>query len=197
MTKSDWNISKSNYTCGLCDLKLREGEIYFSTLDRIEDGFHRLDFCPSCFKEHRPGHVFSFWKTTVPLEYESEKDKRPVIDIEFVLDFFRRLEGDQDLQKISFRFVLALMLTRKKVLDLKGSEREKDGSEVLIFSEKTGKHKEEHRVIQPDLNEAEIGAVSEELGQLLGIAPPPTTSNQEEPVAVGEGLQKTGFLECL
>lgn len=174
--KQEWNIAKSNQTCQLCEAKFGVGASYFSAIFVRAEGFERRDFCLSCFQDRRPENVYSYWKTAVP--DAEEEDARPKVDLDSVLDFFRRLDGDADAKRIAFRYVLALMLTRKKVFKLDGSERREDGSEVLVFAARKGGEK--HAVVQPDIDENEIGAVSEELGQLLGIAPPPEKKAPEE-----------------
>ncbi len=182
MAITDWNIAKSNHTCKLCDSKFKEGDQYFSVLFETESeansGFDRHDYCPGCFEQHSPEHAFSFWKSCVP-EGEDEANRKPVLDLESVMAFFRRLSGEKDQQKLSFRFVLALMLTRKKVLKLDGSGKSSEtGEEVLIFKEPKGG--DVHEVVQPPMNDDEIGSVSEELGKLLGIAPPPQTAENAQ-----------------
>jgi len=174
--KQEWNIAKSNQTCQLCEAKFGVGASYFSAIFVRAEGFERRDFCLSCFQDRRPENVYSYWKTAVP--DAEEEDARPKVDLDSVLDFFRRLDGDADAKRIAFRYVLALMLTRKKVFKLDGSEKREDGSEVLVFAARKGGEK--HAVVQPDIDENEIGAVSEELGQLLGIAPPPEKKAPED-----------------
>lgn len=174
--KQEWNIAKSNQTCQLCEAKFGVGASYFSAIFTSAEGFERRDFCLSCFQDRRPENVYSHWKTAVP--NAEEEDARPKVDLDSVLDFFRRLDGDADAKRVAFRYVLALMLTRKKVFKLDGSEKREDGSEVLVFAARKGGEK--HAVVQPDIDENEIGAVSEELGQLLGIAPPPEKKAPED-----------------
>lgn len=187
MIATEWRIAKSDHTCTHCEAKFAEGQSYYSVLLEQSDAFERKDYCETCFHGHRPADLFSFWKTSVPIEDE-DGDKKPVLDVESVMDFFRRLSSDQQEQRVAFRFVLALMLTRKKVLKLEGSDKREDGSEVLVFKERGG---ELHEVLQPDLDESEIGSVSEELGRLLGIAPPPAkASDEEEDGAEEEGGQE-------
>lgn len=165
---TDWRIAKSNHVCRGCDARFKVGDSYFSVLFDQGNDFQRNDFCADCFQAQRPAGVFSFWKTTVPEEEEETKPK-PVLDVASVLDFFRRLAGDRDPQRVAFRYVLALMLTRKKVLKLKGGSRAQDGSDVLVFAE--GRGGETHEVLQPALSEDEVAVVSAELGRLLGVAP--------------------------
>ena len=180
MVNADWKIAKSTFVCSSCASKFKAAQSYVSVLfDRVE-GFERQDFCAVCFQEKPPAHVFSFWKAVVPDADENEAP-RPVLDVASVLDFFRRLEGEREPQKAAFRYVLALMLTRKKVLRLQGGGKGSAGPDVLVFTE--GRGGERHEVVQPPLDESEIAAVSEELGRLLGLRPAPAKQAPAQGVA--------------
>jgi hypothetical protein len=181
---TEWKIAKSNQTCVLCGARFGATQDYFSALFEQGSSFERRDYCATCFKEHRPANVYSFWKTAVP-EEEEGKPRRPVLDAESVLEFFRRLGEERDPRRISFRFVLALMLARKKVLKLERNARAAEGAEVLVFVER--RSGERHEVPSLQMDETALAAASEELGRLLGLAPPPATAGNS-------GTDKTSCL---
>jgi hypothetical protein len=103
--------------------------------------FIRVDFCESCWdKGRRPEEfsaaglalessstdaptpqlsMFSFWKTAVPLP---QQKKKLLVDDSVLLDVFSRMEGKTEPQEIRFRFVLALILMRKRLLKYEGME---------------------------------------------------------------------------
>jgi hypothetical protein len=103
--------------------------------------FFRVDFCESCWdKGRRPEELspaalgletassesappqlamFSFWKTTVPFP---QQKKKLLVDDSVLLDVFSRMEGRTEPQEIRFRFVLALILMRKRLLKYEGME---------------------------------------------------------------------------
>jgi hypothetical protein len=86
------------------------------------------------------------------------------------MDFFKRLEGESAPQRVAFRYILALMLSRKKLLPSDGKSKDAQGTELQLFREKRGG--QVHRVYAPELNPEEIGTVTEELGVLLGLSKP-------------------------
>ena len=178
MDNTEWSISKSNLICAACNGRFQSSQAYYSALLEQDAALVRHDFCLNCFQEPRPANVFYFWKTAIPEDLAAKP--KPVLDVVAVLEFFRRLAGDRDPQRVAFRYVLALMLTRKKALKLGGGERGKDGEEVWIFVERRGG--ERHAVVQPNLDEAEMASSSLELGRLLGIDAPAPAST---PVSVG------------
>ena len=105
--------------------------------------FVRLDFCEDCWqKGRRPENLprealglpsvpedseisgskmemFSFWKTIVP---EPQQKKKLLVDDSVLVDVFQRMEGKTEPQEERFRFVLALILIRKRLLKYEGME---------------------------------------------------------------------------
>jgi hypothetical protein len=78
--------------------------------------------------------------------------------------FFNRLEGTTEPAKQRFRFVLALILLRKRILRYENSRREGDGE--LWIMRQIGDRKK-HEVYNPGLSEDEIGEVTSQLGSVL------------------------------
>jgi hypothetical protein len=151
---------------------------------QVVDELLRRDFCATCFQEKRPEGVYYFWKATQQAPDDNNKRRQPVIDVDYIIEFFKRLEGDPAPQRIAFRYILALMLTRKKVLYFEEKKKDSSGNELQIFREKRGG--QAHQVYEPSLSEDEITAVSAELGVLLGLTPAPAAAAASEtPAAEG------------
>jgi hypothetical protein len=105
--------------------------------------FVRLDFCLECWQQgRRPENLprealglpplpegttesgpkvemFSFWKTVVP---EPQQKKKLLVDDSVLVDVFQRMESKTEPQEVRFRFVLALILMRKRLLKYEGTE---------------------------------------------------------------------------
>lgn len=188
----EWKIAKPSQACTLCSGSFKPGHGYFSALFEKEKTFERRDYCAECFKTHRPENVYSYWLTHVADE-DDDEPKRPVLDAESVLEFFRRLGSDQDPQRRAFRFVLALMLTRKKVLKLGGSSRNATGEELLVFVERRGG--ERHEVSALQMDEQSLTSAGEQLGRLLGLTPAetaPQAPEDAEASPVSQPKEQTG-----
>jgi len=171
VAENEWRITKRSLSCSACNAALAADQTYFSILLQKPEGLARLEYCHTCFQTRRPTEVYYFWKAAVPpAEGAAARPRRPQIDLEYVLEFFKRLEGEETPQKLAFRYILALMLTRKKLLVFEQKKREADGREIQVFREKRGGVA--HEVCEPALSEAEITNVSAELGVLLGLTPP-------------------------
>lgn len=172
MADHEWNFAKAGSACCACQTAFAPEQRYFSALIQTPGGgIVRQDYCAGCFEAKRPENIFYFWKAAQPGEGESLKQHRPRIDVEYVFEFFKRLEGDSAPQRVAFRYILALMLSRKKIVLFEGKKKDTAGNEVHLFREKRGG--QIHPVIEPALNEEEISSVSAELGVLLGLTPPP------------------------
>jgi hypothetical protein len=161
----DWNISRSQRRCSKCDKEFAEAEAYYSALYDTGADFERKDFCPGCWSapDGSPRErAFSFWKTEVP---KAEEHKKVFVDDAVIFDFFQRLAGEEEQGvKRNFRYILGLMLMRKKVLKFKDVVREGDREYLVLRRSRT---QEEHRVLDPKLTEQEMEDVKNELTQIL------------------------------
>lgn len=195
MAEVEWKIAKSEAACCLCAAQFAPGQAYYSVLVQQTEALQRQDYCASCFQAQRPENVYYFWRATQADPEAGEKKARspgPLVDAEYVLDFFKRLEepganagaNGAESQRLAFRYILALMLARKKTLVFEGKSRDRAGQEVHLFRERRGG--QEHRVVEPPLSAEEVAAVSAELGALLGLKPPPA------PAAAAEAGQPSG-----
>ncbi len=175
MSENEWKISKSGTQCLACNTPFVVGAPYFSALFQTKDGLTRSDWCETCFQTKRPADVYYFWKTTaVKPDAQAPKKARPLVDLDHVMEFFKRLEEDGGSQKIAFRYILALMLSRKKALFAGERKKDAQGRTVQNYREKkSGADLPVHAVVEPDLSEAEIQNLSSELGLLLGLGPMP------------------------
>lgn len=189
----EWKFAKASQACCLCQGALSPGQPFYSALFVIGEKFSRRDYCVPCFQGGPPENVFYFWKAALSDPGAKERSARRglVVDTEYVLEFFERLgEGATPAepdgvgaQRLVFRYVLALMLARKKVLVFEGKVADAAGSGIHIFREKRGGQK--HEVREPALSPEAIAAASAELGVLLGVTPPP--QEHTEARAVGQG----------
>lgn len=129
--------------------------------------------------------VIAFWRARRPKAPEAKPTKLR-FDPEVVLEFFRRLaprkdkatsagtqggdgqtQGLPDAERDELRFVLALLLLRRKVLAFASSQI-RDGQEWLKLSEKKdpGRH---HWVRNPELTDSRLEKLRDRIGELLNM----------------------------
>ena len=156
---ADWEIDRPVGVCQGTGEKIEYGQDYYATLMETEEGLKRHDFCLDYWESEKP-EVFCYWKSRL---VEPDKKKRIFVDDEMLMSFFVRLGEETDQQKINFRFVLLLILMRKRRLKY-DSSRAKDGREMWRMRVVGGDFIE---VENPHLNEDQIEQMSSQLGEIL------------------------------
>jgi len=160
---ADWLIKKTLGQCCQTGRQFAVGEEYYAALVETETGqLERRDYSSDWWQQHKP-QVYCFWKTRMP---DSQQPKKLFVDDEMLMAFFERLGGETAQEKINFRFVLTLVLMRKRRLKYESSEI-KDGAEVWTMRI-TGTD-DRVEVINPHLTEDEIEQLSSQMGQILQV----------------------------
>ncbi len=166
---NDYQVARSTGLCAASGQTLEPGEPCVASLCEREedDGFDRLDFSVEAWDGgHRPPRLFSFWRTTVA---HKEERKRIFVDDQVLSDLFDRLADDDRPQRIAFRFILALILMRKRLLKFVGRETTPDASsEVWLMRPKgTDPDSEPIRVHNPRLSDDDVRDLTAQLGEVL------------------------------
>jgi hypothetical protein len=157
---SEWEINKPLGQCSGSGRKIDCGEEYFAALVETAEGLSRRDFCAEYWTAEKP-NVYCYWKTRLPKPNEK---KQRFVDDEMLMAFFERLGKETEQEKINFRFVLALVLMRKRRLKYDSTEI-KDGKEIWRLRI-TGE-KEFVEVINPKLDEEQINQLTSQIGEIL------------------------------
>ncbi len=158
---TEYHIQQNSRCCAQTGRELKAGEKYFSVLIEENGKFLRQDYCVEVWKGPPEG-VFSFWKGQIN---DQPQDKKPQFDDELLMDCFQRLEGQDDPNKLNFRYVVALLLMRRKRLKFEESQVNARG-EFLVLRDVRSKKKVE--VFNPQLAEEEMISVQEQVFQILG-----------------------------
>jgi hypothetical protein len=155
-----WEIDKPLGQCCGSGKKIKYGEEYFAALVETEEGLARRDFCADYWLAEKPD-VFCYWKTRLP---RPDEKKHIFVDDEMLMAFFERLEKETEQEKINFRFVLALILMRKRRLKY-DSSRTEDSKEIWRLRI-TGE-KEFVEVTNPNLDDEQIEQLTSQIGEIL------------------------------
>jgi hypothetical protein len=187
----EFNIARRSGRCCRCQRDLQPGETILASVWETSDPqqFRRCDFCADCRpaddrapEPPRDGAEaadagtdapdgpavigsapLGLWQTVVP---QPREKKRLFVDDEVLRNFFDRLEGESEPARVNFRFVLALILMRKKLLVYDRSRTREDGVEVWQMHPR-GESQTLCEVVDPHMDEEKIAEVSENLGQIL------------------------------
>jgi len=156
----NWEINKPLGQCFGSGKAIEPGQEYFGALVATEEGLQRRDFCAEFWESEKP-EVFCYWKTRLP---RPDEKKKLFVDDEMLMAFFERLAEETEQEKVNFRFVLALILMRKR--RLKYDATKMDGGQDIwrvrvvgegVFAE----------VVNPHLDEEQIEQLSSQIGQIL------------------------------
>ncbi len=164
----DYNISKVSGACTRCQKDLPPGDRFVAVVREVNEEFQRRDYCTNCWEGpegqqlNRSPEVFGVWVSCIP---QVQERKKLFVDDELLIDFFERLDGVTDQRKIAFRFVLALVLMRKKLLVYDCTEQTDNGTEQWLMHLKGSEHT--HHVIDPKMDEEKIAEVSSQIGAIL------------------------------
>lgn len=157
----DYQIQENTRRCAATGRELRPGERFFSVLLDENGRFVRQDYSGEAWQGPPPG-AFSFWCGRVPARDDSRK---PRIDDELLVDCFQRLEGQAEPAKVNFRYVVALLLMRRKRFKFEEA-RKQNGQEILCL--RCARSRTQYQVVNPGLTEDEMAAVQDEVFKVLG-----------------------------
>ena len=157
---ADYELMRTEGKCSVSGRSFQEGEDFYSVVIETPTGFERRDIAEDCW-DGPPAEAMCFFKTRLA---KKEKPHRTFVDDEVLANFFLRLSGNEEPLKLRFRFVLSLILMRKRVLKYARTIQE-DGGEY--WEMRMVRDKSLHKVFNPVLNDAEIEELTGELGAIL------------------------------
>jgi hypothetical protein len=158
---TDYQIQPNTRRCFVTGRELKPGEKFYTVLLEEGDKFVRRDYGSESW-QGPPTGAFSFWTGRVA---EREGPRLPPIDDDLLVDCFHRLEGQTEPRRINFRYVVALLLMRRKRFRFEESHTAGD-QEVLCV--RCARSKKKYEVVHPRLTEEEMAAVQEEVFKVLG-----------------------------
>lgn len=150
------------------------GERYVAVLARApgEEEMTRLDYALEAWvdgaRPAEPLELFGYWRATVP---EPSERGRPMISDDELLDLFDQFADSEDPQKVAFRYLLALILLRKRKLVYEGGRpaRRRDGRAGYMLVRRRGADAASQRIIDPGMDDQQIDATAALLDQIMNI----------------------------
>ena len=155
----NWDINTHTASCCSCESLFDEGAQFISNIVDNNGDFERRDYCMSCWEKLDKRESFYYWKSL----FNPGKKKKIFIDDDTLMDFFSRLMEEDNESKQNFRYVLSLILMRKKVLKFEDVCKEGD-REYMIMRDK---EEREYRVRDPHLNKETLAEVKQQMSSIL------------------------------
>ena len=160
MTTQQWQVEAPTGRCTATGRTFEEDEEFYTVLFENGESFRRADYSVQAWQGPPPG-AYCHFKTRLPVK---EKRRRLLVADEVLTGFFRRLVGETEPARVQFRFVLALILMRKRLLRYEGSAVQ-DGVEVWRMTVKG--ETSSQPVVNPRLTTEQIEGVSKQLSAIL------------------------------
>lgn len=157
----DWRIERCAGECAKTGRQLAPGESYYVVLFEDGEGFRREDYSQEAWGKPPEG-AFCCFKSRMPAK--AKEKKRLLVDDEVLVNFFIRLKDETEPVRQQFRFVLALILMRKRLLKYEQTRRQ---GEQEVWHMRLTKDRSEHSVVNPRLADDQIEQVSRQLGSIL------------------------------
>jgi hypothetical protein len=106
--------------------------------------------------------VIAWWSGRIP---PAGQKRRLTLNEGVLFDCFEHLPENGDPARRNFRYILALLLMRKKRLKFEDLRKTPEGETLIL---KDAKSKNRYEVSDPHLSESEMEAVQEEVFRVVG-----------------------------
>jgi len=181
--QQNWHIRSRAHACTLTERPFEDKEVFHTAIyfDPDSNDYARRDICAEAWAQELELRTpIASWKTI----YEKVlPDQKPEIaPKESAQELLQRFIEDGDPKTEDARYILALMLERKRQL-VQTAEKEVDGNKMLFYeNKKTG---EIFIVRDPELKLNELMQMQEEVASILafgGAVTPATKAVEPAPV---------------
>src|SRR6266404_9794162 len=163
---TEWDIQPRSHSCTGCQQPFADKQTYHTLLSMTAVGYERRDLCPACFPAASRDGVLSYWQA----EYKMPAPPPPeAIQKDTAETLLRKLVESKDPGHAAARYILAVMLERKRILKHRDTVHEKDGNDLLVYEHaRTG---ESFTLPDPHLRLDQLAHVQEEVAALLQPTP--------------------------
>lgn len=129
----------------------------------------RLDFDLGVWQSTDPAQkigerLLCWWRTEVP---DPSSKRQMFVDDDTLVDLFERLAAESDPARQAFRFVLGLILLRRRKLRMVDRRREGDDEVWVLKRVGGGDDAPLWPVVDPRLSEEDADAIAEQLSTIL------------------------------
>ncbi|MFT3787941.1 MAG: hypothetical protein QM770_17525 [Tepidisphaeraceae bacterium] len=160
---SDFVVARTRGVCVVTGEPIAPGETYTAALRETPAGFERIDIKQDRWDAFDRKDVVAFWRAKMPVK--DAVKKKLFVDDAVLLELLEKLADVDEPAKLSFRFVLMLILMRKRLVTYE-SQRAEKGHDIWRVKIR-GRENAYLDVIDPKPTEEQIAQVQEQLGQIL------------------------------
>lgn len=155
----DFEIQRCSRRCSVTDRELRTGETCYSVLVPAGGDVVRRDFSAEAW-QGPPDEAIGWWRATVVDPNDGRLHWAPN---DVMLHYFERL--GEDPAALDARYVLALLLVRRRIARLERTETIADGSVELVLY--CPRNEAEYRVAETTVTPERAATIQQQLSDLL------------------------------
>lgn len=167
LTGPPYELGRSTGVCAATGEPLAPGDDAVAVLvEREEVGcLDRLDYSLDAWESgRRPDRLFCFWRRIIP---QSNAKPKPFIDDAELLSLFTQLGESDQPRQLAFRFILSLILLRKRLLRQVGARREDGAKVTLVRIRRSDPNDPPIEVVDPGMDDDQTASAMEQLSLAL------------------------------
>jgi hypothetical protein len=155
----DYEVQRCSRRCSVTDRELKSGETCYSILVASGGEVVRQDFSAEAWKGP-PDNAIGWWKATVVDPSDGRLHWAPN---DVMLHYFERLL--EDPAALDARYVLGLLLVRRRIARLERTESLADGTVELVLY--CPRNEQEYRIAETTVAPERAAAIQQQLSDLL------------------------------
>jgi hypothetical protein len=161
MTMTDFEVERCTRHCAGSGRPLADGEDFFSVL--LPDGtqLKRLDYAVEAWPGPPP-EAIGWWKSKMPTQQHSQPKLAPT---DILLKLFCELESS--LEQRDLRYVLALLMIRRRILRLEDTIPDEHGGELMMLYCARDESTHHVPIVMP--SDARAEQIQQQLAKLLFV----------------------------
>jgi hypothetical protein len=156
-----YQIARPQGKCFVTGETIEPGSKFMAALRETPTGFERLDISLVAWPNFERADVIGFWQTVMP---RAEQKKKVFVDDQVLCEIFERLSDATEPAKLNFRFVLGLILMRKRMIVYETTRMDADRE---IWSVRFKGRDDQLDLLNPKLDEQQVVEVSQQLSEIL------------------------------
>jgi hypothetical protein len=160
--KAVYEVARPVGKCHVSGEAIEVGSKFMTALRETSTGFERWDISLEAWKNFDRKDVIAYWQSVMPSP--AAVKKKLFVDDQVLCELFERLASAEESAKLNFRFVLGLILMRKRMIVYESTRHEADKE---IWKVRFRGREDFLDLINPRLDEQQVSEVSQQLGEIL------------------------------
>jgi hypothetical protein len=160
-TAGTYDVSRPHGRCHVTQEAIEPGTKFMAALRETPAGFERVDVSLGAWPQFDRADVLAHWQTVMP---RAEQKRKVFVDDQVLCELFERLGSATEPAKLNFRFVLGLILMRKRMIIYEATRNE---AEREVWSVRFKGRDDRLDLVNPKLDETQVHEVSQQLGEIL------------------------------